>query len=189
MEKIIEYVKWVYEHPEVTFSGIGLYIFGAITAIYLYIKNKILDNKNVFGCWEYFVHEANGKFSHKGYCNIRMNENRLQINGERLYTCSLNHECEKTNIAWQSTWADICHDDCIRFDYKITLSEGILSAICRINLSEKKPTEMTGRYYLLPPFNLDVLNCKYGTIKFKKILNPHEVGPPTMLEINNRITY
>ena len=181
-------IKWIYGNPEVTFSGIGIYFLGAITGIYLFVKNKIVNGKNVNGCWEYLVHEANNRFSHKGYCNIKMNNNRLQISGERLYTCTLNNECEKTNTAWQSTWADICYDNCIRFDYKITLSEGMVSAICRINVPERKPTEMTGRYYMLPPFSPEVLNCKYGTIKLKRIANCHEVEPPTLSEINQRIT-
>lgn len=174
--------------PDVTFSGIGIYLFGTFTGILFYIKKKIVERRKVDGCWEYLVHEANNNFSHKGYCNIKTCNDRLRISGVRKYTCTLDQKCEEVNIAWNATWASVCSDNRLRFDYQITLTDGkFYGAICRVNLPNNKPTEMTGNYYLLPPFDPEVLNCKHGTIKFKKISNPSDVTPPTLSEINQYV--
>lgn len=163
----------------------------AVTLIGLLVTFVTTDNRfspayNLKGRWEYEVTTADAQFSHKGDCHIHQQYQELQIQGVRRYTCSLKSRrkvCKAVNISWSSDWAYICDDNTLRFDYSIAIAEprrggDYIQAICRLELTSTEPTEMTGNYYMLPPFDETTLNCKWGTIVFRKLESGAKLSPP-----------
>jgi hypothetical protein len=139
---------------------------------------------NVQGDWKYIVTSANKELSHRGECSIIQNGKAIQIQGIRK-TCSLNdenHNHEEVDIPWYSRWAEICNDNVLRFDYIITITEGSshegrhLEAICKISLNSTNLSELTGNYYVLPPFDERMQNCQWGTIRFSKLQPKAEIS-------------
>lgn len=150
---------------------------------------------NVEGRWEYEVTTASKDFSHKGDCHIRQKGNNIQLQGVRHFTSSLKvgrKVCLAVNIPWSSDWAQICDDDILRFHYHIAIVEPrrggkYIEAVCRLELTSKKPTEMTGNYYMLPPFDEATLNCKWGAIVFRKIEENTQLLPPINYEPKDEV--
>lgn len=153
---------------------------------FITIDNLNSPKHKVEGRWEYEVTTANKEFSHKGDCFIRQEGNKVQLQGARRYTCLLKARrrvFQAVNIPWSSDWAQICDDDVLRFHYHIAIVEpqrggAYIEAICRLELTSQKPTEMTGNYYTLPPFDEATLNCKWGAIIFSKIEEDTRLSPP-----------
>jgi hypothetical protein len=87
---------------------------------------------------------------------------------------SHNMVCHAVNVSWESDWAYICDDNILRLEYHIAIAEPLtggnyIDAVCRLMITSRTPAEMSGRYYMLPPFDESTLNCKWGTITFRRI--------------------
>ncbi len=164
-----------------------------LLATFITIDNLHSPKHYLEGRWEYEVTTASKEFSHKGDCYIRQTGDTVQLQGVRQYTCSLKARrkiCQPVNIPWKSDWAQVCDDNILRFHYHIAIAEPRrggkhIEAICRLELTSQKPTEMTGNYYMLPPFDEATLNCKWGAIVFRRIEETAQLLPPNNYESEN----
>lgn len=155
-------------------------------ATFITLTERFSPTPNVEGRWEYTVDTADNKFSHKGDCHIRQDGEKILIQGARRYTCLLKSQsrvCQAVNISWESDWAH-CDDSALRFEYHIAIAEPrrggkYIDAICRLNITSKNPTEMSGNYYMLPPFDESTLNCQWGSITFRKLAEGATLSPPS----------
>jgi hypothetical protein len=140
----------------------------------------------IAGHWEYEVVTNDGEVSHKGDCDIDQRGRHIRISGIRKLTRDIkDHQrvYKPAEAAWASDWAEICDDNFLRFDYHITVPHpkrgGIrIEAMCRVNLPLASSVEMTGRYYMLPPIEKEVLNCPFGTIVFRLLPDGAKLPPP-----------
>lgn len=156
-------------------------------ATFITFDERLSPTPNVAGRWEYTVVTGGEEFSHKGDCHIRQNGEKIQIQGARRYSCSLTARrkvCQAVNVSWESDWAHLCDDNVLRFEYHIAIAEPrrggkYIDAVCRLNITSKKPSEMSGSYYMLPPFDESTLNCKWGTITFRKLEANAALSPPS----------
>lgn len=140
----------------------------------------------VAGRWEYVVVTNDKDFSHKGDCRIYQHGRHVRMHGVRRFTCALKgHQrvYKETEAVWASDWAEICEDNNLRLDYHINLplpeGGGVqIEAMCRLELSSANPEEMTGNYFMLPPFDEAVLNSPFGTIVFRRLADNATLLPP-----------
>jgi hypothetical protein len=131
----------------------------------------------VEGRWQYEVTTSDKEFSHKGDCHIHQEGLKVRVQGVRRYTCSMEGRrriSKPVDIPWSSDWAQICDDGVFRFEYHIAITEPrrggkYIEAICTLKLISKNPREMSGNYYMLPPFDEATLNCKWGSVVFYKV--------------------
>jgi hypothetical protein len=160
-------------------------IVGALAA-FVTLSESFSRTPQVEGRWEYTVVTGDAEFSHKGDCYIKQEGEKLRIQGARRYSCALKARrkvCKSVNISWESDWAHLYDDNVLRFEYHIAIAEprrggAYIDAICRLNITSPKPSEMTGNYYMLPPFAEATLNCKWGTITFRRLEAGAELLPP-----------
>jgi hypothetical protein len=156
-----------------------------LLASFVAIDRGFTSVPSISGRWEYRVVTADREFSHNGDCYVHQDGRTVRIQGVRRYTCALKARrkvCKAVEIPWASEWAQVCEDGVLRFDYHIAIAEPrrdgkSIEAICRLNLMGGKPDEMTGKYYMLPPFDEATLNCKWGSIVFKRLAAGDEVQP------------
>lgn len=175
-------IAWLVSSPdwEPVLATLGL------LATFITLDERLSPTPKVEGRWEYTVYTANMEFSHKGDCHIRQKGEQIQIQGARRYSCSLKSRrkvCQAVNVSWESDWAQLCDDNVLRFEYHIAIAEPhrggkYIDAICRLNITAKRPSEMAGNYYMLPPFDESTLNCKWGTITFTKLAENANLSPP-----------
>ncbi len=176
-------VAWLVSSPdwEPIVATLGL------LAAFITLDGRLSTTPNVEGRWEYTVDTADMEFSHKGDCYIRQDGEKIQIQGARRYTCALKSRrkvCQAVNVSWESDWAHLYDDNILRFEYHIAIAEPrrggkYIDAICRLNITSKKPSEMSGNYYMLPPFDESTLNCKWGTITFRRLDANADPSPPS----------
>lgn len=125
---------------------------------------------NLSGNWNYEVLTPEGERSHSGICKIVQKGSFLKLDGYRKrYRKRLGDSITEvaTHNHWHSTWCQICCDGKIRVDYIIALEDVKVSAVCVLDISEDG-RELTGDYFLLPPFSDTTLNAKHGSITFSK---------------------
>lgn len=155
-------------------------------ATFIASDSRLSPVPHLAGRWGYEVTTADKEFSHKGDCDIHQERLKVRIQGVRRYTCSLESRrkvCRAVDIPWGSDWAQICDDNVLRFDYHIAIAEPrrggkYIEAICYLKLTSRKPKEMAGNYYMLPPFNEATLNAKWGSIVFRKLEQDDQLLPP-----------
>jgi hypothetical protein len=158
----------------------------SLVAAFITLDERLSSVPKVEGRWEYDVVTADLEFSHQGDCHIQQEGEKIRVQGARRYTCSLNAGvkiCQAVNISWESDWAQLCDDNNLRLEYHIAIAEPqrggkYIDAICCLKIPSKRPTEMSGNYYMLPPFDASTLNCKWGTITFRKIDEKAKLKPP-----------
>jgi len=175
-------IAWLVSSPswEPILAALGL------LATFITLDERLSLTPNVKGRWEYTVVTGGMGFSHKGECHIQQDGEKIRIQGARRYTCSLTSRrkiCQAVNISWESDWAHLYDDNILRFEYHIAIAEPhqggkYIDAICRLKITSKKPSEMSGNYYMLPPFEESTLNCKWGTITFHKLEENAKLLPP-----------
>jgi hypothetical protein len=155
-------------------------------ATFIASETRLSSVPNLAGHWEYEVTTGDKEFSHKGDCDIHQEGLKVRIQGVRRYTCSLEAKrkiCKAVDIPWGSDWAQICDDEVLRFDYHIAIAEPrrggkYIEAICCLKLTSKRPKEMAGNYYMLPPFHEATLNAKWGSVVFRKLKDGAQLLPP-----------
>lgn len=173
---------WFVHSPNIEIAIIFL------TALGTYISNDVtwVLRPRLAHRWEYNVVSADNAFSHKGDCHIRHEADVLHISGVRRFTCCPDDgkaACKEVHIAWNSEWAQICHDNVIRFEYVIALPDPHrggqnMRAICRLEWSPDSASELIGKFYVLPPFDQATLNCNWGDISLRKIGPAEIIQPP-----------
>jgi hypothetical protein len=160
-------------------------LIGAVVAFFVQ-DGRYSRKPNLAGRWEYLVVSANNRFSHKGDCHVRQDEAVLQIQGVRRYTCIAEGGrdiVKPVHIAWNSEWAQLCHDNVLRFEYVIALPDPKrggqnIRAVCRLEIASHAPTSMNGKFYVLPPFDEKALNCNWGDITLTRIAPDEPLSPP-----------
>jgi hypothetical protein len=128
----------------------------------------------------FFVQD--GRYSRKP----NQDEAVLQIQGVRRYTCIAEGGrdiVKPVHIAWNSEWAQLCHDNVLRFEYVIALPDPKrggqnIRAVCRLEIASHAPTSMNGKFYVLPPFDEKALNCNWGDITLTRIAPDEPLSPP-----------
>lgn len=166
-------------------------LFIASLAGYLKTEEKTQLTPNIAGRWEYHVVTSEENFSHKGDCTIRQDGRNIQIHGTRRYTSALKSRkkiATKVNIPWSSEWGEICNDNMMRFHYHIglgTVQRGgtSIQAICRVSLPTPSLVQMTGNYYVLPPFDQAVSNYMWGSISFRPLGEAEHLEAPQNHEL------
>jgi hypothetical protein len=139
------------------------------------------------GRWEYTVATEQLDFSHRGECTIQQDGERIWITGYRLYTCALKSRRrieDPVNQYWETSWCEVCDDGRLRFLYHIDTTdrrreEEKIHGFCQVPLTERKPSKMSGKYTLVPPFHDETLNCIHGSIKFRRIKNEDPILAPS----------
>lgn len=163
---LVEDFSW---HPVVVCIG--------LLATFVKLDSRLSPIARVAGRWQYVVQTANRELSHKGECTIQQAGTGVRIRGTRRLTCTAvggGGQCRPVSIPWASDWAELCADGVLRFDYHIALAEPQrhgrnIEAICRLRPEAKRPSRMSGSYYMLPPFDEATLNCQWGTVTFRRI--------------------
>jgi hypothetical protein len=163
-------------------------LIGFATAFAAYVAQewKWTRKPPIDGRWEYLVVSANNQFSHKGDCNIRQNEAHVTIRGTRRFTRIKEGArviCKPVHISWNSEWAQWCNDSFLRFEYAISLPDPRrggqnIRAICKVEMPSHNINEMTGKFYVLPPFEKSALNCNWGDITLTRLAPGASVSPP-----------
>ena len=137
------------------------------------ITRRLAGMYAVHGPWTYEVTTTSKNFSHSGTCNISQDGHRLHIAGTRTRICvsppSGPKTCKTVSIPWSTSWASICDDHCLRFDYHIAHPSGPIQGHCQLSLDRRVPFLMNGKYHILPPYPSDVPNATHGIIVMKRI--------------------
>ncbi|MEM6459925.1 MAG: hypothetical protein AAF710_11105 [Planctomycetota bacterium] len=178
----------LYETPRypALISGFALVVVGLIGHFF---RDQAKPQKQVRGKWYYEVSGASGLFTHSGECEITQNGTFVKLHGTRR-AIGINSDGKQTlkrvTIPWSSVYGNVCHDDFLRFEYTIDLPEtGTLRAICRLNINHKKPKQMNGDYYMLPPIPEGTLNTRSGHVLFRKLnKNEDPFQPEPQISLN-----
>lgn len=182
-------VAWLVHEP----SWHPVIVAIGLLATYIKLDFRFSTVPRVGGRWQYWVETADREVSHKGECTIHQAGTRLRIEGTRRFTCTNaggGGACREVAIPWSSNWAEVCADSSLRFDYHIAIPGHehrgqSIEAICRLRLDTKTPAQMSGTYYMLPPFEPSTLNCQWGTVTFERMASHEVLSPPTIEEIED----
>lgn len=167
-------------------------LFVGTLGAYLAQDSRFGRKASLEGRWEYIVVSANNRFSHKGECFVRQQDDVIQIQGVRRYTCIDQGQGDGevyrvVHIAWNSEWAELCHDHVLRFEYVIALPDPKrggqnIRATCRVEMTSATPVEMNGKFYVLPPFDESALNCNWGDLTLRRLAADTPLLPPEGFE-------
>ena len=155
------------------FLGVGL---SAIGIIVMLIDEVPSGQPNIGGKWKYSVSDCEGHvYSHGGDCEIHQSGGKIRVRGFRRtmkWKDSNGLQEKAVGMPWYTTWASIDDENTLRYEYNMALTDSTnISGFCRIYIPKGKghPTRMEGHYSLLPPFNHDIQNTRWGTILYEKV--------------------
>ncbi len=89
------------------------------------------------------------------------------------------------------------NDSVLRCNYHIAIPEPRrggehIDAVFWLKITSESPRTMHGNYYMLPPFDENMLNCKWGSVTYRKINETYVVTPPTPVpddEVENKAPF
>ena len=144
---------------------IGSSVFGLFNLIFKMKKQPAEEEKkpiaNVKGKYKYEEIWSNNKTVYTGECQIKQDETKLTVNGERKKECN-GRKNKKVSVPWFSNWAELCNDNKIRMDFGITNGDTDRGyAILQVGRRHSK--KILGEVHILGnPYVV-------GTIKLKRI--------------------
>jgi hypothetical protein len=164
------------QRPSYIVLAVGVLLL--VAGVFVLRRDRPPSIKLVAGKWTYSVIDCDIEhdYTHSGVAEIFQEGQRIRFEGSRRRMAWRDNDGQheqNVNIHWRTSWGFLDEEGVLRYDYDMPLPGrgGRIMGYVRIQIAgeERHPTEMSGNYYMLPPFADNLPNTRWGSITWVRV--------------------